>query len=378
MAKLSLTNVAAGYNLVATYNANNDLIEAAIENSISRDGTAPNTMSADLDLNDNNISNVATPTNASHAANKSYVDAQIAALGTTGSGFNEALAYTMTNTFTIADALGTDNIAISHDGTDANFDFTNTTDLNLNDGVKLKVWDSSNTYSNDIYTVSDDLYIANPAVAGAVYLSGSDIVFKDQAGDSVARFIDGLTYIEGSILEEERAAAVVDLAGYGQIWIKDDTPNNLYFTDDTGQDVAITANGELATTARITALEAAVPTTGTFDTDWAGFSTAQSSTWTYRVSGNIVTIFCDQFGATSDATTFVSGVTDVPAALRPATTQMGAYITRDNGTFVSGTINISAAGRISFGAANLVGTGGFTASGDKGIRGPQPFTYTLD
>lgn len=44
----------------------------------------------------------------------------------------------------------------------------------------------------------------------------------------------------------EAANAHSDAAGYGQVWVKSDTPNNLYFTDDTGQDVQITNNGSLA------------------------------------------------------------------------------------------------------------------------------------
>ena len=45
---------------------------------------------------------------------------------------------------------------------------------------------------------------------------------------------------------KEQAAAGADAASYGQLWVKDDTPNNLYFTDDSGQDVQITNNGSLA------------------------------------------------------------------------------------------------------------------------------------
>ena len=44
----------------------------------------------------------------------------------------------------------------------------------------------------------------------------------------------------------ELGAAGADELGCGQVWVKDDTPNNLYFTDDTGQDVQITNNGSLA------------------------------------------------------------------------------------------------------------------------------------
>ena len=51
---------------------------------------------------------------------------------------------------------------------------------------------------------------------------------------------------ERQLLIKEQAAAVADTASYGQLWVKNDTPNNLYFTDDSGQDVQITNNGSLA------------------------------------------------------------------------------------------------------------------------------------
>lgn len=75
MAKLTLNDITTGYGSETLYNANNDLIEAALENTLSRDGTSPNTMGASLDMNSNSIINLPTPTGAGHAANKAYVDA---------------------------------------------------------------------------------------------------------------------------------------------------------------------------------------------------------------------------------------------------------------------------------------------------------------
>jgi hypothetical protein len=58
MAKLTLTDITAGYALTTTINANNALVEAALENTLSRDGTAPNAMGAALDMNSNKIQNL--------------------------------------------------------------------------------------------------------------------------------------------------------------------------------------------------------------------------------------------------------------------------------------------------------------------------------
>lgn len=61
MAKLTLANLANLNNqtsAVNTINNNSDLIETALENTLSRDGTAPNSMGADLDMNGKDILNV--------------------------------------------------------------------------------------------------------------------------------------------------------------------------------------------------------------------------------------------------------------------------------------------------------------------------------
>lgn len=61
MAKLTLTDVASGYASTTAVNANNALIEAAFENTLSRDGTSPNQMGANLDMNGYLILNQANP-----------------------------------------------------------------------------------------------------------------------------------------------------------------------------------------------------------------------------------------------------------------------------------------------------------------------------
>ncbi|MGB1566393.1 MAG: hypothetical protein ACPHA6_12220 [Paracoccaceae bacterium] len=52
--------------------------------------------------------------------------------------------------------------------------------------------------------------------------------------------------VDSSAFLTEQSAAGADAAGSGQLWVKDDTPNNLYFTDDAGNDVQITNSGALA------------------------------------------------------------------------------------------------------------------------------------
>jgi len=68
MSKLTLNDVGSGYNLPQVVNANNQATEAALENTLSRDGTAPNEMLASLDMNSNRIINLGSPVNNTDAA----------------------------------------------------------------------------------------------------------------------------------------------------------------------------------------------------------------------------------------------------------------------------------------------------------------------
>lgn len=95
MPKLTLSDISNESipSASSTVNANNDLIEAAIENTLSRDGSTPNAMSAPIDMGTNRIINLAAPTSDNDAARKvdiipgaDGVDGNDGALWYTGSG----------------------------------------------------------------------------------------------------------------------------------------------------------------------------------------------------------------------------------------------------------------------------------------------------
>lgn len=68
MAKLTLTdlaNLANEASAVATLAANNAATEVALENTLSRDGTSPNQMNADFDMNSHHILNLPAPLTSS-------------------------------------------------------------------------------------------------------------------------------------------------------------------------------------------------------------------------------------------------------------------------------------------------------------------------
>lgn len=68
VSKLTLKDVTTGFESASLQNSNNDAIEAAIENSVSRDGSTPNQMQAQFDLNSNRIINLGAPANNNDAA----------------------------------------------------------------------------------------------------------------------------------------------------------------------------------------------------------------------------------------------------------------------------------------------------------------------
>lgn len=78
MAKLTLSDIANLQNeatVVSTLASNNTATTNALENTLSLDGTSPNSMTANLDLNNNYIINLHDPTSNQHAVTKAYGDA---------------------------------------------------------------------------------------------------------------------------------------------------------------------------------------------------------------------------------------------------------------------------------------------------------------
>lgn len=69
MSKVNPSEIAASYDAVAKINNNFDELAEALENTLSRDGTSPNQMLADLNMNHNRIRNVADAINNKDAVN---------------------------------------------------------------------------------------------------------------------------------------------------------------------------------------------------------------------------------------------------------------------------------------------------------------------
>lgn len=69
-----LTSINASYTGISKLNSHLEKIEAAFDNTLSRDGSTPNFMEAPIDMNGNQLLNVSEPTLEHHVATKQYVD----------------------------------------------------------------------------------------------------------------------------------------------------------------------------------------------------------------------------------------------------------------------------------------------------------------
>jgi parallel beta-helix repeat protein len=79
MPKLNLSTISSRYASVAALNSNFDAIETALENTLSRDGTSPNSMAADLDMDSHRLINLADGENNQDAATVAQVNAALGA-----------------------------------------------------------------------------------------------------------------------------------------------------------------------------------------------------------------------------------------------------------------------------------------------------------
>jgi hypothetical protein len=155
MPKVPLSTITSGYGTVDALNANFDAIEAAFDNTLSRDGDTPNQMSANLDMNGNALLNVGTINGA-----------PVTALGDLSGYVNTALAAA-----TSASASAT-SAASTYDQFDDRYLGSKTSNPTVdNDGNALQVgaeyW---NSVSNERRTWTGSAWVSSVTVVpnGAV------------------------------------------------------------------------------------------------------------------------------------------------------------------------------------------------------------------
>jgi len=205
-----------------------------------------------------------------------------------------------TSTFTLGEA--TDKLAIDLDGTDINFSVTSLTggDMNFTGVPGRYIFSGNNNFdSGEIrhqafgdptewiemghtgatvarITASDSIFlhpnsgqvnidrvplrITNPTLGTAHGVFSHDdtdfnLDFLTTTDYNVGSGLSGNIKAQKSISILEAAAAIADTATFGQIWVKDDIPNTLMFTDDTGQDIQISPYRATLQTTAVTTTE---------------------------------------------------------------------------------------------------------------------------
>jgi len=111
---------------------------------------------------------------------------------------------------------------------------------------------------------------------------------------------------------------------------------------------------------------------GSFTATITGTDEALTGTMYYRKTAMMVDLWLSLvIEATSNATTMT--MTGIPAAIQPAQPVIGTSLTTDNGGLVLGHYTITA-GTATFGLA-VTGSGGYTASGEKGLPASWNIRY---
>jgi hypothetical protein len=141
MAKLTLNTIGSRYGSIDALNDNSDLIEAAFENTLSRDGTGPNNMESDLDMDSNDIINVGDLSVGSLRINGQPVSpGTVNYTGMVKQTIVATSGQTVFNLTTVSYAPLTNNLSVYIDGVYQNpsrYTETNPTRVTLSQGVHL-------------------------------------------------------------------------------------------------------------------------------------------------------------------------------------------------------------------------------------------------
>ena len=173
MAKLTLTDLTSLTSNETTainqINANGALIETALENTLSRDGTSPNSMSANLDMNSKKLLNVAAGTSNSDGVNLAQL--------TAATGQVPGLSMTMETTTTDADQ-GAGKVWFNAAVASATILYMDDADTNGADiSTFVQTWDNSSNSSSRGY-----IYVIQKASAVNYAIYEIDGAVTDASG----------------------------------------------------------------------------------------------------------------------------------------------------------------------------------------------------
>lgn len=403
MAKLILEDITSGYNTAVRYNSNNDLIEEAIENTLSLDGNSPNVMQVDFDMGGNKIVNLGAPTLATDA-----VRVQDLQDGTVTISPDIAWADVQSVPGTLLDIgnlinPGADRILFWDNSIGEITYLTAGTGLSIA-GTTISATVSSVAYANitgvPAYVTSLGLLadpnadrllfwddsatnIAHLTVGTGLNLTTTTLSFNhlgfqsltdpgldrvlfwdDSAGSTQWLAVGSGLSISGTTLSADAAAAYVTSLGL----LTDPGADRIIFWDDSATNLGQLQLGTYLAITDTTIDMASV--TGTYTGTLTGV-TSGSGTVKYSVTGNQVTVEVPDITGTANSTAHT--ITGGPVAIRPATAQtvVGSVVTVNNTVDAIGSLVVGTDG--TFTLRNVLNPV-FAGTGTEGIKNCT-FTY---
>ena len=142
-------------------------------------------------------------------------------------------------------ALSSAHLTLDVDG-DINLD-ADSGDIKLKDGgSNVATFDSSN-FRFRLYNGDSALNLETTSNRGASTISTVDASGANQGNLSISPSgTISLSPVSGGVYVREMAIPAGNVAAYGQLWVKNTTPNELYFTTDAGDSIQITDGTSLA------------------------------------------------------------------------------------------------------------------------------------
>jgi hypothetical protein len=298
MAKLTLTDLANLENqnsATANINANNTAIEVAMEKTLSRDGTSPNQMGANFDMNSYRILNLPKPVNADEPLR-----------------LQDLSDFYGTGTVSNIPAGGNSgDVLAKTSGVDYQFGWVSDSSL-ITAGTNLTKSGTSpvtiGTLPDVVFTTVNKVTITQPAasatltIANTKTLTVSNTLTFTGTDSSTADFgAGGTVAYKGSPLSQFAATTSSQLAGV--------------ISDETGTGLLVFGTNPVLTTPNLGTPSAAVLTNATglpVSTGISGLATGAATFLTTPSSANLRALLTDEVG--TGAAYFVSGALGTPAS----------------------------------------------------------------